>query len=131
MAGIVLKGISRVIMNLVERHGVSRGIQSAKTLGFNKTQIDKAFRQFGKPFGMNTKQVKSNFLRHEQEMTRGIAQGRMERAAQRRDMLTFGERKAYRAAMVPRNRASGRFRETVEDRRLRQARGPEDATELY
>jgi hypothetical protein len=68
MAGIVLKGISRVIMNLVERHGVSKGIQSAKTLGFNKTQIDKAFRQFGKPFGMNTKQVKANFLRHEQEM---------------------------------------------------------------
>jgi hypothetical protein len=55
----------------------------------------------------------------------------MERAAQRRDMPTFGERKAYRAAMVPKNRASGRIRDTYEDRRLRAARGPEDATELY
>ena len=110
MAGIVLKGISRVIMNLVERHGVSRGIQSAKTLGFNKTQIDKAFRQFGKPFGMNTKQVKSNFLRHERMVNKfrgDVTQGRMERAAQRRDMPTFGERKAYRAAMTPSPRYGG------------------------
>ena len=44
---------------------------------------------------------------------------------------SFAARKAYRAGMTPRNKAPGRFRETVEDRRLRQARGPEDATELY
>ena len=44
---------------------------------------------------------------------------------------TFAARKAYRTAMTPRSKAPGRFRESPEDWRLRKARGPEDATELY
>jgi hypothetical protein len=57
--------IARVIINLISRHGITKGTQKARILGFNKSQVNKAIAKYAKVNRSTTTQMKQRLRQME------------------------------------------------------------------